>query len=163
MKFPRELVWVGSCCHVKPSPNKKKEPMGDSYPRVIIDGVCWWGHRLSYNLNKKKIPVGPQSSREGFVLHTCDNKWCVNPEHLYLGTAKQNVIDSYQRASPDRRKRLSEKSKGIPKSETTRKKMAASQVGNSKAKGCIRSEETRSRMSASGAKRWVKIRGEINC
>ena len=26
-------------------------------------------------------------------LHRCDNKWCVNPAHLYWGTANQNAHD----------------------------------------------------------------------
>lgn len=29
-----------------------------------------------------------------WVLHRCDNKWCVAPDHLFLGTNKDNQVDS---------------------------------------------------------------------
>lgn len=32
-----------------------------------------------------------------FVLHKCDVKICINPDHLYFGTQKQNIIDAYSR------------------------------------------------------------------
>lgn len=45
-------------------------------------------HRISLSLfNKKPIPD------DLFVLHSCDNPKCVNPEHLSLGTAKDNSVD----------------------------------------------------------------------
>lgn len=48
-------------------------------------------HRLSYVLTNGVIPDGL------VVCHTCDNKPCCNPKHLYAGTNKQNSQDASAR------------------------------------------------------------------
>lgn len=45
------------------------------------------GHRFSFLLHHGKIPKGM------FILHSCDNKPCINPSHLSLGTPKDNSAD----------------------------------------------------------------------
>jgi hypothetical protein len=44
-------------------------------------------HRFSYYSYKGEIGLNM------YVLHSCDNPACVNPDHLYLGDQKQNNID----------------------------------------------------------------------
>jgi len=44
-------------------------------------------HRVAWIDTYGEIPEGM------WVLHKCDNKSCVNPEHLFIGTAKDNTQD----------------------------------------------------------------------
>jgi hypothetical protein len=57
------------------------------YGMMNYRGMIQPTHRISYELAHGSIPKGKM------VLHKCDNKPCVNPSHLYLGTASDNARD----------------------------------------------------------------------
>lgn len=60
---------------------------GNGYGQIQYNGVNG-AHRVAYTISKGPIPEGM------FVCHTCDNRRCINPDHLWLGNAKQNAVDT---------------------------------------------------------------------
>ncbi len=63
----------------------------DGYGKFYFEGQQAQTHRVAYRLFVGEIPKGK------CVLHKCDNRKCVNVEHLYVGDHKQNVADMYAR------------------------------------------------------------------
>lgn len=80
------------------------------WPRVILGDGCWeWtgprnpngygtlafegrpqrAHRAAWEVSRGPIPAGAH------VLHRCDNPPCVRPDHLFLGSNKDNVADRH--------------------------------------------------------------------
>lgn len=63
----------------------------DGYGHMSYRGKDWPAHRLSYFLH---FGVHPGDLD---VRHKCDNPKCVNPDHLELGTRKENIQDAIKR------------------------------------------------------------------
>src|SRR3990167_1151370 len=57
------------------------------YGEFSVSHHIFGSHRVAYELTRGDIPIGQD------VLHRCDNRGCVRPDHLYVGSHSDNMQD----------------------------------------------------------------------
>lgn len=75
-----------SGCHVFMGALNKKQ-----YGRIWFAEQSQGAHRISYMYHRGLIP------KDLHILHSCDVRCCINPEHLRAGTNTENVADAVKR------------------------------------------------------------------
>lgn len=70
---------------------------GGTYPNGYIkmncnpNGIRPLGHRISWLIHYGDIPT------DKMICHTCDNRSCTRPDHLFLGTQSDNIRDMHKK------------------------------------------------------------------
>ena len=91
------------------------------YGYVRRNGKTEGAHRIAWmDANDAEIPAGM------VVMHSCDNRKCINPDHLSLGTQSENIADGYKKGRiKQRRKVTREMADYVLGSDKSYRKLAA--------------------------------------
>lgn len=93
------------------------------YGVITVDGRETRAHRAMYFM------LNPTTDATLVVMHTCDNPRCINPDHLKLGTQKENMMDMHNkgrfRGGPPKGNKNAKGNKGWMKGGVTAKYVAS--------------------------------------
>jgi hypothetical protein len=123
--------------------------MKNGYGTITVNYRKWYCHRYSFFLTHGQEP-------NGFLLHSCDNPLCVNPNHLREGTAADNSKDM---AAKGRSPHLGERS---PQAKLTDQKVREirTRIANGETQAAISRELKMSIGTINGVyhmKRWKHV------
>lgn len=81
---------------------------GSGYGALKVNGRMIGAHRAAYELANGEIQPGV------YICYKCDNKKCVNPRHLFAGTAADNMADKVAKGRQFKGEALSAALKSSP-------------------------------------------------